>query len=96
MKPHVVELYYSVRELAFLLRFSETTIRKWIREDQFGPKERILDVAGDIRVPASGVQAFAESHAFVYDHGVKARNKAELRRKLGQVQTSGGKEGNAS
>lgn len=78
----VLELYYSVRELAFLLRFGETTIRRWLKEKQFGPLDLVLDVAGDIRVPASGVNEFTKAHPLKYDLGVRARNRGELLRKL--------------
>lgn len=86
----VVELFYSVRELSFLLRFSESTIRRRIRDGDFSPPgedgapdlANILDVDGDLRIPASGVIFFQRQHALVWNAGVKARNLGELRRKL--------------
>lgn len=97
MKPRVVELYYSITELTFLLRFSDSTIRKWVKEGAFSPPgedglpdfTNILDVGGDLRVPASGVNFFAGNHPLRRDPGTKARNKAELMRKIGKEQAHG-------
>jgi len=85
----LVEKHYSPRELSFLLGFNE----KWWRERaqagdltlQDGEGHVIsepLELAGELRVPASAVNAYLAKHPYVYDGGVKARNKAELRRKL--------------
>lgn len=92
MISRAVELYYSITELTFLLRFSDSTIRQWIKAGRFSPPSEmssgqpdfsnILDVQGDIRVPASGVQWFIQNNPLRRDPGTKARNKAELMRKL--------------
>jgi hypothetical protein len=90
MTPRVVELYYSVTELACLLRFSDSTVRKWVKSGAFSPPgpdgkpdfTNILDVHGDIRVPSSGVFFFTQNNQLRRDFGTKARNKAELMRRL--------------
>lgn len=91
MKQRVIELYYSVAELSFLLRFSDVTIRRRIKAGDFSPPDsatgqpdlsNIKDISGDIRVPASGVNWFLDRHPLRYDAGIKARNTAELRRKM--------------
>jgi hypothetical protein len=105
MINRVVELYYSVAELSLLLRFSEKKVREWVKEGKFSSKgddgapdfSNIVEIAGELRVPASGVSLFLENHRLVYDMGVKARNRAELKRKLQSrtaVQMSGLEEKN--
>lgn len=92
MTVNVVELHYTVAELAILLRFSVSTIRRYIRDGDFSDRgadgapdfSNITDVNGDLRVPTSGVLLFKKRHPFVYDLGVRARNGEELRRKLGR------------
>jgi|GEM_PF-1253740 len=97
MRP--VELFYSVSELAILLRFSDATVRRWVKEGRFSPPgedgkadlSNCLEIGQDIRVPASGVQFFCAHNPLKYDLGIKARNKGELIRKLKQspdVQTA--------
>ena len=54
----VVEMYYTVAELSCLLRFSEQWVRDRIHAGDFGP--HALNVRGDLRVPASAVNAFLE------------------------------------
>lgn len=77
--PRVVELYYKVSELALLLRFSESWVRERIQAGDFG---ECLDIDGDLRIPASGVNAFLAQKPYQYSPGVKARNRGELMRKL--------------
>lgn len=97
MKQRVVELYYSVSELAFLLRFSDTTIRKRIKAGDFSPPgedhkpdfSNVIDIDGDLRVPASGVNWFLDQHPLKYDSGIRARNAAELRRKMKREDANG-------
>lgn len=80
-----------------MLRFSDTFIRKKVKGGEFSPAgadgepdlTNIIDVDGDLRVPASGVNLFLRRYSLRYDAGVKARNAGELRRKLGRVQTFG-------
>jgi hypothetical protein len=100
----VCELYYSIADLSTLLRFAEKTLRAKIKAGDFSPPGangepdlgNILEISGELRVPASGVNHFLDRHRLVYDVGVKARNLGELRRKLGKVQTSGLKEGESN
>lgn len=95
--PRVVELYYTVAELAFLLRFSEPTIRQRIRDGKFSPPgengapdfSNIKDLEGDLRIPASGVNWYLSQHPFKYDLGVKAVNTAELRRRIRKKEDNG-------
>lgn len=84
----IVEKYYAVRELAFLLGFSETYIRIRIKSGEFSPSgnpmENIVEVGSDIRVPASGVVFWLQKHPLksAAGMGVAARSPGELRRKL--------------
>lgn len=90
----VVEKYYSVKELCFVLGFCAKTIREWIRAGEFSPPgpdgvkdlSNILVIGADIRVPASGVLYFTSRHVVKNNSlGIPARNKGELRRKLAKV-----------
>lgn len=85
----VVEKHYTVRELSWLLGFNE----KWWRERAQSGDLTLrnedgtviaepLELAGELRIPASSVNGYLAKHAYRYDAGVKARNVAELRRKL--------------
>jgi len=89
-QPRVVEKYYSPRDLACLVGFSE---KFWRERCQAGEMTLLegeaviaapLDIAGELRIPASAVNAYLARHPYRYDAGVKARNTAELRRKLGK------------
>jgi hypothetical protein len=90
MKSRVPDLWYSVSKVAFMLDFSDTTVRTWLREGRFFPpgpdgqpdKSTVMQVGNDIRISARGVRHFEESHQYAYDDGIKARNRAELMRKL--------------
>ncbi len=77
----VVEMFYTIAELTFLLRFSDSYIRQRVRDGVF---PGALDIDGDLRVPASAVNAWLAQHPVRYDAGIKARNKAELRRRMGK------------
>jgi len=89
----VLELYYKVEEVAFLLRFSNKWVRERMNAGEFGAG--VVDVRGDVRIPASGVNRFLAQHQRVYDIEVRRTNAGRLRRQLarkalnGEVQTSG-------
>ena len=94
----VVELFYTVGELAFLLRLGESTVsRKW-KSGEFSPAgpdgqpdiSNIVDLGGDIRIPASGVNHYLDRHRVRRTSGVAARTVGELRRKVGQLEVSSG------
>jgi predicted DNA-binding transcriptional regulator AlpA len=76
----VVELYYSVPELEVLLRFSSAYLRKRIHAEEF---PGTVNIDGDLRVPASAVNAWLERHGLATPRGLKARTAGELRRKMG-------------
>jgi hypothetical protein len=87
----VVEKYYSVKELCFLIGFDAKFWRDRAKDGDFTivdpdhPETPIcnpLDIAGELRIPATAVNFYLAKHPFRYDAGVKARNKAELQRKL--------------
>jgi hypothetical protein len=87
-RSRVVEKYYSLQDLTCLVGFSE---KFWRERCQAGDLtlrdgEQLLAeplmISGELRVPASAVNAFLSRHPYNYDAGVKARNTAELRRKL--------------
>ena len=41
-----------------------------------------LEISGELRIPATAMNAWLARHPYRYDAGVKARNQGELRRKL--------------
>jgi len=77
----VLELYYKVEEVAFLLRFSTKWVRDRINKGEFGTG--VLDVRGDLRIPASGINDFLARHRRVYDLNIRLANTGRLRRNLG-------------
>lgn len=58
----VVELYYTVGDLCTLLRYSDTWVKLRIKAGEFGPD--VLDINGEYRIPASGVNTFLELRRF--------------------------------
>jgi len=75
----VVEMHYTVHEIATLIRKSTRYVRDQIKLGAFGGD--VFDIAGEYVVAASGVNAFLEAHRF-HAPGIKARSEGELRRKL--------------
>lgn len=89
--PKVIEKHYSPRELSFLLGFDERWWREraqagelTVRDDAGNVISEPLELAGQLRIPASAANAYLARHPYVYDAGVKARNRGELQRKLGR------------
>lgn len=89
MTPGVVEKFYTAKELSWLIGFDA---RYW--RDRMKTEPQLLGVGGDIVsecreisgeffAPASWVNSFLARHPVVYNAGIKARNTAELRRKVG-------------
>jgi hypothetical protein len=84
----VLEKFYSLRELSFQLGFSERFFAERCKAGDFTlAVEGVtiaepVEISGEIRVPASAVNAWLTRNPYRYDAGVKARNVAELRRKL--------------
>jgi len=91
--PRVVEKYYSARELSFLLGFDEKWWRERAKAGEFtiqlegheAPLCQVVELGGELRIPATAVNHYLAQHPYRYDAGVKARNKGELRRKLSQL-----------
>jgi len=93
----VVEKYYSPRELSCLIGFDERFWRQRAKDGEFtltidadpdGPPTVVcqpLEIAGELRIPATAVNAFLVKHPYRYDAGVKARNAGELRRRLSRT-----------
>lgn len=83
-----VEMFYSPREVGLLLGFDEKWVRQRAQAGEFTVRHgdqvvaEPVELSGELRIPASGVNAYLARHPYRYDAGVKARNKAELRRKL--------------
>jgi hypothetical protein len=85
----LVERHYSLRELSVLFDF---TPRWWREQAQAGElvvrdeSGQVLaepvELAGELRIPASCVNAFLARRPFRYDAGIAARNRGELLRKL--------------
>jgi hypothetical protein len=85
MKQRAVEKYYSVSETAFLLGFSPG----WVREKFCDPpRERVVRIDDDYRIPASTINAFLEAHQVrsveqaMDEAGIFARSGTELQRKV--------------
>lgn len=90
--PRAVEKYYSLRELSFLIGFAERFWREraqsgelTLNDEQGNVISQPLEIAGELRVPSSAVNAYLAKHPYRYDAGIKARNQAELRRKIAQL-----------
>lgn len=86
----IVERHYSLRELSVLFDF---TPRWWreraqagdlvVHDNQSGTVlAQPVELAGELRVPASCVNAFLARNPYRYDAGIAARNRGELQRKL--------------
>lgn len=84
----VLEKFYSPRELSYQLGFGERFWRERCQAGDFTLRiddvviAEPLEIAGELRIPASAVNAWLAKHLYRYDAGVKARNAGELRRKL--------------
>lgn len=86
----VVEKYYSLRDLELLVGFGE----KFWREKAQAGELTVTDGAGqvlaqpvllgkELRIPASSINTFLARNPYrAGEPGIKARNSAELRRKL--------------
>jgi excisionase family DNA binding protein len=53
------EHYQTVREVAELLKVSEATVRRWIREGEL----RAIDIGKGWRIGSGDLDAFLEDHA---------------------------------
>jgi hypothetical protein len=76
---HVVEMHYTVKEIATLIRKGEHWVRAAMKSGEFGAD--VFYIKGDYVAAASGVNAFLDRHR-LQTMGVKARNEGELRRKM--------------
>lgn len=81
----VVEMHYTVQEIATLIRKCDRYVRDRIKSGVFGADVFFID--GDYIVAASAVNAFLEAHRFPTP-GVTARSEGELRRKLANAQAA--------
>lgn len=79
-----VEKFYSVAEVGLLLGLCTKTVLRKLKAKEFG--DQVVDLATngrpDYRVPASGVNAYLESHRVFTEPGITARSVGELRRKV--------------
>lgn len=85
MSTRAQKLWHSIAKLAFMYEFSEGTIRTWVKAGKFGAIEDpdfVLDIDGDIRVSNLGCTFFEMNHPLKYNEEIRARNAAELRRRL--------------
>jgi len=96
-QQRVLEKFYSPRELGYLPGFRERFWREVAQAGEFVLADSAgnviaqpVEIAGEIRIPASSVNAYLARRPYRYDAGVKARNKGELRRKLGKGANLGG------
>lgn len=81
--PRVAQLWYSIHTLSVMLELSESTLRRRIQEGKFGRgAEFVVNLDGDIRVSTLGYYQYIGANPYHYDDTVKARNQAEMRRKL--------------
>lgn len=91
----VVEKYYSTQELQLLVGFGEKWWRQraqagdlTLRDAAGNLVSQPLQLAGELRIPASAVNAYLERCPYVYDAGIAARNQGELRRKLAKKEAA--------
>lgn len=88
MKRGVVDRFYSLTELSVLLGFGERFFRQQAQQGEFTLREgdavvsEPVEIGGELRIPAGAVNAWLARNPYRYDAGIKARNTAELRRKL--------------
>jgi hypothetical protein len=75
----LVEMHYTVKEIATLIRKGEHWVRAAMKAGQFGAD--VFYIKGDYVAAASGVNAFLDRHRLPA-MGTAARNEGELRRKL--------------
>jgi hypothetical protein len=87
--PTEVERYVSSRSVAVLWEFGEKKIIKMARDGDFTTRTSSgeviaepMEVAGEIRIPVSGLNRYAKEHPYIYNDAIAARNKDELIRKL--------------
>ena len=95
-----VEKYYSPQEAGWLLGFSERFIRDLAKSEELTVKDgdsgeviaQPVFIAGELRIPASCLNAYIARHPYRSDPGIKARNRAELLRRLAGTANGNGKE----
>lgn len=88
--PRVVEKHYSPVEASALLGFAPGFWRDQAKAGELTLVDSAsqaviaepMEISGELRIPASCLNAFLLRRPFRYDPGIKARNQAELRRKL--------------
>lgn len=91
-----LEKYFSPRELCYLLGFADKFWRERAQAGDFtlttaddrGNQVTVcepLEIAGELRIPQTGVNAWLARHPYRYDAGIRARNAGELRRKLAKT-----------
>lgn len=73
------ELHFSIGQVGLIFGMGDTWVRERVNAGDFG---EVLDLNGSVRIPASGIKDYADSHKRVYSIEIKARNKGELRRKM--------------
>lgn len=90
--PRVVEKYYSGLELQLLVGFGEKFWRERAQSGDLTLRDgdvvisEPLEISGELRYPASAVNAWLARHPYRYDAGIKARNRSELQRRISQQQ----------
>lgn len=85
MIPRTPQLWFSIAQLSFMYSFHPDTIRKWLKDGKFGDLKdtrHVMDIDGDIRVSATACAFFELNHPMEYDAAIRARNAAELRRRM--------------
>lgn len=90
----VVEKYYSAGELAALIGFAARFWRERMKDGSLVLVDSAtqatiaepVEIAGEFFAPASAVNAYLARHAVAPALGTKARNAAELRRKVASGQ----------
>lgn len=83
----VCEKYYTIADLCLLLSYSHKWIVQQIKDGKFGTG--VLDINGEYRIPASGVNLFVEQHPFLPE-GIKPRARGSF---LRPMRVNGGKFG---
>jgi hypothetical protein len=90
-QQRVVEKFYSTAELECLLGFAPRFWRDLAKAGELTLTvdgvviAQPVDIAGELRIPASSVNAYLARHPYRPELGVKARNIGELRRKCAEA-----------
>lgn len=89
MRAPAYQTWFTVSHLAQLLAMGDSTVRRKVKEGAFGPPpgedatHYIIAIDGrDLRISTLAYAYFLATNPYNYTSEIKARNRAELKRKL--------------